>query len=139
LKKFRLEHKHGLLALICILGTWVPLCCLTLYEGTFQRGVSLTFLDDIALHSRLLLAMPMLILVRPVINKKAAEVIKYITTELLTTEDRARMRESTFPILHKMASSFWTDLIILVMVIISAVGLVSGGFLVGWKEVFHPG
>ena len=134
LRKLRLEHRHGMLALLCILGTWLPLLLLTLYEGSFHDGVSLTFLNDIAVHTRLLLAMPLLILIRPIVNLKTAEVIKYITQELLTPEDQAEMRQGTFPVFRKMASSFWTDFVILLLVVLYAVGLLRGGFFVGMEK-----
>ena len=113
--------------------TWLPLVILTTIEGTLYSGSPLPFLDDIAMQARILLALPMLIMIKAPIDYKSIAVLKYITGALLSPEDRSTFLTTTLRKCRALTSSILTDIILLLIVIVATLSLVKSGVYSGLK------
>ncbi len=132
--KLGLDHSQGKLALIGLCFAWIPLAILTAIEGTLYSGTDLPLLKDIAMNARLLLALPMLIAIRNIIDIKTTAVIRYFTESLLDAEGRQRMLSITLPRIRKLACSSLTEVIIILIVISFMMGLLSSGVYSGLQS-----
>lgn len=140
--KFGVENHQGILALAGICFAWLPLVLLTALDGTLYDGASMPFLHDVAMHARILIALPVLILIRSIIDIKTTAVIKYLTDSLLDSEEQQKMVSVTLPRMRKLACSSLTEIILLLLVIASVLSLYQSGAyteLLGgstsWKHV----
>jgi hypothetical protein len=84
-------------------------------------------MEDYGIHARLLVAIPMLILIRGTISLKTAAVTKYLSGSLLSEEGKQKMISSVLPLARKLACSSVTELIILLIVAGSVYSLYSTG------------
>jgi hypothetical protein len=75
LVKTRLINNPGKLAVLVLCITWLPLVIITAINGTIYAGTAMPFLKDAAIQARLLLAIPLLILIRVTIDNKVNSVI----------------------------------------------------------------
>jgi hypothetical protein len=116
-----LQDSRAKLALGLIGVTWLPLFIINAINGTLWSGTSLPFLKDIAIQVQLLLALPMLILIKPSIYNKANEIINYFTETLLSPIDRQQRISSTFHVAKKWMNSIWPQIILLLIVIGAAI------------------
>ncbi len=132
--KLGLHHSQGKLALIGLCFAWLPLAILAAIEGTLYSGVELPLLKDVAMNARLLLALPMLIAIRNIIDIKTTAVIKYFTESLLDAEGRERMMTITLPRIRKLACSSLTELILMLIVISFMLGLMKSGVYSGLQS-----
>lgn len=132
--KLGLHHSQGKLALIGLCFAWLPLAILAAIEGTLYSGVELPLLKDVAMNARLLLALPMLIAIRNIIDIKTTAVIKYFTESLLDAEGRERMMTITLPRIRKLACSSLTELILMLIVISFMLGLLKSGVYSGLQS-----
>jgi hypothetical protein len=134
LMKMRLEKKQEKLALVSIAITWVPLLIITIIEGTFNSGVKLPFLQDVAMHVRLLVTLPMLLLIRLFIESKVAVVVKYLSDTLVSAEDKV----NTFPKIlrrgRKLTNSVLAEIIMLGLVIAITISPIKGGMMSGLQR-----
>lgn len=120
-------HNHqGVLALAGICFAWLPLVILTTLDGTLYSGASLPFLKDVAMHARILIALPVLILIRNVINIKSTAVIKYMSESLLDEDERKTMLSGTLPRLRSLACGSFTEIILILIVLGSVFSLAQG-------------
>jgi hypothetical protein len=90
------EPRTGLArtALILAAITWVPLCLLSLLEGLAFRRVTIPFFEDIAVHVRFLLAVPILIVAEVPIGRRIREVARhFLTAGLVSDADAPRYAE----------------------------------------------
>src|SRR6059058_3420129 len=99
---YRIEKRLGLIreqspraarrVLFFIVVTWVPLLVLSEWQGTAVGGsVVVPFLRDIAVHARLLLAMPLLVLAEVLLGPHLAEAaIHFVDSGLVVREDFKR-------------------------------------------------
>ena len=99
---YRIEKRLGLIreqsprvvrrVFFFIVVTWVPLLVLSALQGTaIGDSVVVPFLRDIALHARLLLAMPLLILAEVLLGPHLAEAaIHFVDSGLVPEEDFKR-------------------------------------------------
>lgn len=143
--KLGVENHQGLLALAGLCFAWVPLVILTTIDGTVYAGVDLPFLNDVAMHARILIALPILILIRNVINIKTTAVIRYIAESLLDDEERQKFLSVKLPKMRKLACSSLTEGVILLIVLASVLSLIQSGAYGGlqgsatsWKFVGLP-
>lgn len=119
-------HEHQLiLALAGICFAWLPLFILSLLDGKLYNGASVPFLHDIAMQARFLVALPVFILIRKVIDVKTTAVIKYMTISLLGEEEQKRMLTVVLPKMRRWACSSLTEGIMLVIVFGSVWSLVQ--------------
>lgn len=141
-KKFGVENHQGLLALAGICFAWLPLVIFTTLDGTLYDGTSMPFLKDVAMHARILIALPVLILIRSIIDIKTTAVLKYMTESLLDDEERQKMLSVTLPRMRSLACSSLTEIILILLIVGSVFSLVQSGAyseLLGgsssWKQV----
>jgi hypothetical protein len=127
LVKMRLSGNQGKLVLMGLCLTWLPLVIITFIEGTLYSGIQLSFLKDVAMQARLLVALPILIMIKPVIDHKVVEVTKYLSEALMSPEDRHDIVTRAFHRAKKLTSSALTEVILLLIVIGLTISLVKGG------------
>jgi len=127
LELMRLHNKQGKLMGLSLCITWLPLLILTLFEGTLYTGRELPFLKDVAMHARLLVALPMLIMIELTIDSKVYVVIKYLAEELMSLKDRQDFLATSFQRARKLTNSALTEIILLLIVIGITVSFVRGG------------
>lgn len=140
--KLGVQNHQGLLALAGICFAWLPLLVLTTIEGTLYDRVSMPFLEDVAMHARILIALPVLILIRGVIDLKTTSVIKYLTDSLLDGDEQQKMLSATLPRMRKLACSSLTEITLILLVAGSVFSLYQSGAFAGllggstsWKFV----
>src|SRR3954462_7263835 len=78
LERMHLHNRQGKLAIVGLCITWLPLVIITAIKGTLYSGTQLPFLKDIPMQARVLLAIPMLIMIKPAIDGKVIAVTKYL-------------------------------------------------------------
>ncbi len=127
LQRMRLQNKQGKLTVAGLCITWLPLLILAIFEGTLYAGSQLPFLKDIAMHARLLVALPMLITIELSIDSKAYVVIKYLAEELMSLDERQKFLTTAFRRARKLTGSALTEIILLLIVIGATVSFVGGG------------
>ena len=127
LEVMHLHNKQGKLTVVGLCITWVPLLILTLIEGTFYAGREFPFLKDVAMHARLLVALPMLIMMELTIDNKVYVVIKYLAEELMGPEEQKEFLATAFRRARKLTNSAVTEIIVLLIVIGVTVSFVRGG------------
>lgn len=125
--KLGIENAQGVLALLGICFAWLPLAIFSSIEGTLYAGAEMPFLKDVAMHARILIALPVLILIRKVIHKKTMAVIGYMADALLDEESRQKLITETMPRMRKLACSSWTEAILILIVVSSAFSLYQSG------------
>jgi hypothetical protein len=73
-----------------VLITWVPLCVLSAFDA---RGsdVAVSFLGDIEAHTRLLIALPLLVAAEPFVHERITAVVRqFINRDLVAPQDLRR-------------------------------------------------
>ena len=124
-RRLGIQNHQVALAIAGICFAWLPLFILSLLEGKLWDGASVPFLHDIAMQARFLIALPVFILIRNVIDIKTTAVIKYITISLLGEEERQRMLTVVLPKMRRWACSSLTEAIMLIIVFGSVWSLVQ--------------
>src|SRR3954468_13129638 len=94
--KVHLPNKQGKLAVVGLCITWLPLIIITAIEGTLYAGTQLPFLQDVAMQARVLVALPMLLMIKTVIDSKVIVVTKYLAEALMGPEERQEILNSAF-------------------------------------------
>lgn len=117
LKKFKLEHKRGLLAILVLCISWLPLVIITAIDGTLYGGTGLPFLKDIAMQGRMLIGIPLLILIKKVIYSKIPDVLQYVSELLIYPEDRERFMSGPMHKARRSTDSTMSEIIFLLAVI----------------------
>lgn len=97
------RNHQVLLAIAGICFAWLPLVILTAIDGTLYSGAEMSFLRDVSIQARLLVALPMLILIRNAIDIKTSTVIRYISESLLDEEYRRKILNISLPQVRKLA------------------------------------
>ncbi|MEI7982655.1 MAG: hypothetical protein WCI71_13470 [Bacteroidota bacterium] len=127
LVKMRLSDKQGKLVLVVLCITWLTLVIITFIEGTLYSGIQLSFLKDVAMQARLLVALPILIMIKPAIDNKVVEVTMYLSETLMGPEERHEIITKAFFRAKKLTSSGLTEIVLLLIVIGMTISLVKGG------------
>lgn len=143
--KLGVQNHQGLLAIAGICFAWLPLVVLAALDGTLYSGVSQPFLEDVAMHARILIAVPVLILIRNVIDIKTTAVTKYISQSLLETDVRQNLLSTKLPWLRKLACSSYTEIVLILIIVSSVVSVYQSGVFGGlqggatnWKFAGPP-
>lgn len=85
--------RAGRLAALLVALTWLPLLLLTLMEGTAYDGVSIPLLGDFLPHGRYLIALPLLVFLHPVVDRKIAAAIAALqASDLVAAADQATLQ-----------------------------------------------
>ena len=127
-----LNIKKLAIAALCV--TWLPLVVITAMEGTLVSGTQLPFLSDVAMQARVLVALPMLILIKSIIENRVTAVIRYILETLVSADERALIVNTILMRARKLTSSGLTELLLLLGVIIATISLVNGGVYGGLEK-----
>lgn len=70
--------------------TWVPLCLLAAFDAR-GAGVTVSFLRDVAVHTRLLVALPLFIVAEPFVHQRLTAVVRqFLDRELIAPSDLQR-------------------------------------------------
>jgi hypothetical protein len=85
------------------------------------------FLKDVAMQSRLLIALPMLILIKPFIDNRVMIVSQYLASALMPAEQRQEILSNTYARAEKLTSSALTEIILLLLIIGTTASMVSSG------------
>jgi hypothetical protein len=83
-----LGHAGARMAVIALLA-WLPLLVLTVTEGRFASGVKIPFLYDVEVHSRLLCALPLLIVAEVLVYRRMHAIVsQFIARQIITAKVR---------------------------------------------------
>ncbi len=127
LRKIPFLNSQRKIAVLGIGITWLPIAILSGINGTLFSGVEMPFLSDVAMQARLLLALPMLIIIKTVIDDKVKDVLIYMGIEFLNAEDRQQLITNRFRRANQLITSVFAEIVMLVIVIIATVSMVKGG------------
>ena len=95
----------GRLAALLALIAWLPLLSLTLVDGTAYSGVTVSFFGDYLPHGRYLVALPLLVFLHPVVDRRIAAAIATLEASgLFTSADQASLQR-----LLDRARSLWRN------------------------------
>jgi len=133
LTKLHLHDKQRTIAVAALCITWLPLVLLTGIEGTLYSGGQTSFLYDIAMQARLLLAMPLLVLIKLAIDSKVIVVTRYLSEALMNEEEREHILTTALQRAAKWTNSTLTEIILLLMVIATTAIFVQGGVYTGLR------
>jgi hypothetical protein len=125
--KHRFSNTPLKLVILILLVVWVPLVLFSMMDNTLYSGVHLPFLYDVAMQFRILIALPLLVLLKKHVFNKLASSTEHICTTLLNQEELQSMIDTTFPTVRKLANSSLTEVLILLLVVASTVSMVRGG------------
>lgn len=125
--KLGVDNHQGMLALAGICFAWLPLVIFTGIEGNLYDGAHTPFVKDVAMHARILIALPVLILIRTVITIKTTAAIKYMTDSLLDSDERHKMLSVTLPKMRKIACSSLTEITLILIIVVSVFSLIQSG------------
>lgn len=111
--------------------TWLPLLILTIFEGTVITGVDQPFLKDVTMQARVLLALPMLILIKESIRQRVIAVLKFISGSLMSRENEQKVFHKALKNAKRLTSSALTETIFLILVIGTTISFVKAGVFNG--------
>src|SRR5204862_2355833 len=84
------QSNQGLVFLLILLAAYLPVLLISYFEGTLTRNATITFTGDFGLQARFLIAVPLLVLSRPVIKMATSTTSLYINDVLLDKDERER-------------------------------------------------
>jgi hypothetical protein len=103
---------------------WVPLLLLSIAEGhAWGASVALTFLHDVELHARLLLALPLLIVAELIVHRRMRPVVlQFVERGLINDSARARF-DAAIASAMRLRNSLWAEVFLIAFVYVVGVGL----------------
>ena len=125
LVKTRLINQPARLALLSLCITWLPLVIITMFEGAVYSGTALPFLKDIAMQARIMVAIPILIMIRHTIDGKVNKVIRYFSVALLGPEEQKIIVKTALQRAKKLTNSALSEIILAFIVVIYTISLVK--------------
>jgi hypothetical protein len=132
--KMRLHKNQKKLILVFLCVTWLPLVIITAIDGTLYSGVQLPFLKDIAMQMRLLVALPILLLIKFIIDGKVIDLEKYFFYTLMSDNEQRLTLIKIFNRTRKLANSILAEIIMLLIVIAATISFVKTGFFSGLQS-----
>ena len=105
--------------------TWVPLLLLTLAEGLCWGGrVKVPFLQDVELHVRLLLALPLMVVAELVVNQRLAPTVReFVERGLIPDAARARFYAVVASAM-RLRNSIAAEILLIALVYVGGVGVI---------------
>ena len=95
--------------------TWLPLVLLTALSGDLVNGVQLPFVSALALHARLLVALPLLIAAELFVHEWSRNIVQqFVERGLVAPEDRPRFDDIVGSAL-RLRNSVVVELVLLVL------------------------
>jgi hypothetical protein len=145
LKKLKLDQKRGLLAILVLSITWLPLIISTAIDGTLYAGAGVTFLKDLAIQGRLLVGILMLILIKDIVYIRIPRVLQFIAEVLIPPNEKEHFISGALRRAKKSTDSIWSEIIFFLAVTIFAISpaetttlflmqVESGSWLISQKE-----
>lgn len=134
LAKMNLQYNQAWLVMIALGIAWLPLVIISAIEGKLYSGAHLPFLKDYAMQVRVLIALPLLIMIKYSIDSKVSLVIQHISESLMSEVERERFASTALTRAKKLAASGYTEIILLLLVVIATVSFVKGNVLAGLKS-----
>jgi hypothetical protein len=131
--KMHLHNRVFKLAFLILCITWLPLVIITFFEGTLYTGVQLPFLKDVDMQARILVAMPMLVLIKRIIDIKVAKVVDYLPHSLLSPEEWQGQFTSVLDRVRKVINSKYIE-IALLLTIVTVNVLFKGSFVFNLED-----
>lgn len=118
-----LQFLRRRLILLTVL-VWVPLLALSAVEGhAWGAGVALSFLNDVELHVRLLVAMPLLIVAELIVHQRMRPVVlQFVERGLIPDSQRARF-DAALASAVRLRNSLWAEGLLIAFVYVVGVGL----------------
>jgi len=119
-----LELLHRRILVLTVVA-WAPLLLLSVVEGTAWGGrVTLTFLRDVDMHIRLLVALPLLVVAELVVNMRLGPVVRAFVNRGVVP-DAARPRfDAAFDSATRLRNSIAAEVLLIAFVYVVGVGLV---------------
>ncbi|MNK07829.1 hypothetical protein D3C87_257490 [compost metagenome] len=113
--------------LVLLLLTWVPLLLLSMAQGhAWGNNVELPFIHDLEMHSRLLLALPILILAEPYVHKRIRTVVgQFLLRDMIPETERERF-DKVIASAQNLRNSITAEVLLIVFVYIA-------GTVVTWR------
>ena len=110
---------------VLTLLAWAPLLALSVAEGHFWGGsAKLTFLHDVELHARLLLALPLLIVAELVVNQRMRPMVgQFLDRGLIPDAARAQF-DAAIASAMRMRNSITAEVLLIAFVYVVGVGIV---------------
>jgi hypothetical protein len=111
--------------IVLTLLAWAPLLVLSLAEGhVWGRAVQLPFLNDIELHARLLLALPLLIFGELFIHRRMRGLVQQFLTRGLIPDSARPTFEAAIASGMRLRNSLIAELLLIALVLIIGIGFV---------------
>lgn len=105
--------------------TWVPLLVLSVFEGhAWGDGVAMPFLEDLDVHVRFLLALPLLVLAELVVHKRMRPLIGQFVRRGLVPEAAQPQFDAAVASAVRLRNSVLAEVALLVLVYTVGVGVV---------------
>jgi hypothetical protein len=120
LKKFKIDQKRWILAILVLCLSWLPLVIFTAIDGTLYSGTGLPFLEDIAIQGRLFVGIFILILIKHIVYRRIPRVLQYISEVLIPPNDKEHFISGALQRAKKSTDSKWSEIILLLVVSILA-------------------
>src|SRR3954454_22095819 len=102
---------------------WVPLLVLSALQGHALRGVPLPFFYDVELHTRLLLAMPLLILAELGVHRRLRSTVEQFVERGLIPDSQRTSFDWALSSAMRLRNSVWVEAVLFVLVYVVGVGL----------------
>ena len=120
-KKARLDDDAGQLVrrrvAAMVLLAWLPLLLLSLAEGRAWGGSgTLAFLEDIEMHARLLLALPLLVVAELVVHQRMRPVVRQFTDRGLIPDAAIQKFEAAIAAAMRLRNSVPAELLLIALV-----------------------
>lgn len=120
-KKARLDDDAGRLVrrrvAVIVLLAWLPLLLLALAEGhAWGRGATLSFLEDIGMHARLLLALPLLVVAELVVHQRMRPVVRQFIDRSLIPDAAMGKFEAAIDAAVRLRNSVTAELLLIALV-----------------------
>ena len=110
-----LVHRR-ILALVVL--TWLPPFLMSLFTGKLVSGVEMPFLFDAEVHTRLLVALPILIGSEVFVHQRVRIVVReFLERELVAVQDRAKFRDLVASAIRRR-NSVAAEIIMLVVAVV---------------------
>jgi hypothetical protein len=112
------------ISLIC----WLPLLLLSALAGRFSSGVSIPFLNDVEVHTKFLLVLPLLIVSELLVHDRIRKLIGQFTERgIIAGKDQPRFAEAIASTM-RLRNSVVIELVILAVVIAFGFWMWNGSF-----------
>lgn len=126
-----LTHRRIILA---VLIGWVPLAVLSVAQGVFAGQARATFLDDIGVHLRFLVAVPLLIVAEPIVHWRLRPLVRQFRLRNLVPPEQVERFTNALDGVIRWRNSVLAEIVLIAIVYV-------GGALLAWPRyiALEPG